>query len=255
MMHAFEEIIARADAFALFFDIDGTLVDMAARPDDVVVSDALCRDLVRARLRYDGALALLSGRSLAWIDTRFGDAVAAVGALHGLERRSAGGVCQRFPAPPTLAAARQAICTAFAAVPGIIIEDKGLSIAVHYRAAPEAFEAVRSLAEDLARESGGTLAALPGKCVVELRTTGAHKGSALDAFMLEEPFLGRRPVFFGDDRTDEDAFAAARALNGIAVAVGREPEAVGADLYLDDPPAVRAFLADAAAGGRQGGRA
>jgi len=254
-MHAFEEIIARTDVFALFFDIDGTLIDIAPRPDDVVVSEELCRNLVRARLRHDGAVALLSGRSLSWIEQRFGDAVTAVGALHGLERRNAGGECERFPAPPALAAARETVSAVFAMTPGILIEDKGLSIAVHYRAAPESAETVRALAEGLARDSGGTLAALPGKCVVELRTVGPHKGNALDAFMLEQPFVGRRPVFFGDDRTDEDAFAAARALNGIAVAVGREPEEVGADLYLDDPPAVRAFLAEAASGGRLGGRA
>jgi Trehalose-6-phosphatase len=96
-MHAFEEIIARTDVFALFFDIDGTLIDIAPRPDDVVVSEELCRNLVRARLRYDGAVALLSGRSLSWIEQRFGDAVTAVGACTGLNGATRAVNASAFP--------------------------------------------------------------------------------------------------------------------------------------------------------------
>lgn len=240
-------VVARRGRHALFFDIDGTLLEIAPTPDSVVVPPSLPDALRDASRRLGGALALVSGRSLAWIDTHFRQALVCVSGLHGIERRSFDGTVVRLAAPPALAAARREIAQAGRAWPGILVEDKGLTIAVHYRAAPAQASAVQRLLQALAAGSGGTLEALPGKALVELRPTGTDKGAAVSAFLREPPFLGRVPVFFGDDRTDEDAFAAVRAHGGVAVAVGRPAHDVGAHFALPDPAAVRAFVARAAA--------
>jgi trehalose 6-phosphate phosphatase len=245
-----QDVIDHPSDYACFFDVDGTLIEIALSPDAVEVPADLPDDLRRLSSRFGGAVALLSGRSIAWLDGRFDNAVAPIGGLHGLERRDAGGTLRRLEAPPMLGTARAAILAALDDMTGVLVEDKDLSIALHYRAAPEQRLTVKRLLTKLADASDGTLEVLPGKAVVELRTTGAHKGSALLAFMREPPFAGRRPVFFGDDRTDEDAFAAAKEQDGIAVAVGRPAEEVGATLSLPDPASVRAFIARAGAPSR-----
>ncbi|CAH1658748.1 trehalose-phosphatase [Chelatococcus asaccharovorans] len=240
-------IVENPTNYALFFDVDGTLIDIALSPDAVEVPPDLPDALRRLSRRYGDALALLSGRSIPWLDGRFENAVVSVGGLHGLERRDAGGVLRRITAPPMLEAARATIMAALDDMTGVLVEDKDLSIALHYRAAPEQRLRVKRLLTRLAEASDGLLDVMPGKAVVELRTTGAHKGSALMAFMREDPFAGRLPVFFGDDRTDEDAFAAAREKGGVAVVIGRPAEEAGANLSLPDPASVRNFIALAGA--------
>ncbi|CAH1678313.1 putative trehalose-phosphate phosphatase [Hyphomicrobiales bacterium] len=240
-------IVENPTDYALFFDVDGTLIEIAMSPDAVEVPADLPESLRCLSRRYGAALALLSGRSIEWLDGRFENAVTPIGGLHGLERRDANGVLQRIGAPPMLEAARATIMAALDDMTGVLVEDKDLSIALHYRAAPEQRLPVKRLLTRLAEASDGTLDVLPGKAVVELRTTGAHKGSALMAFMREEPFAGRLPVFFGDDRTDEDAFAAAREKGGVAVVIGRPAEEAGANLSLPNPASVRKFIALAGA--------
>jgi trehalose 6-phosphate phosphatase len=245
-----QHVIDHPSDYAFFFDVDGTLLEIALSPDAVEVPPDLPDALRRLAQRFGNAVALLSGRAIVWLDGRLENAVVPIGGLHGLERRDAGGTLWRFEPPPILSTARDAILAALDDMTGVLMEDKDLSIALHYRAAPEQRLTVKRLLTKLADASDGTLEVLPGKAVVELRTTGAHKGSALLAFMREPPFLDRRPVFFGDDRTDEDAFVAAKQKDGIAVVIGRPAEEVGATLSLPDPASVRAFIARAGASSR-----
>ena len=246
-----QTVVENPANYALFFDVDGTLIEIALSPDAVEVPPDLPDALRRLSRRYGDALALLSGRSIPWLDGRFESAVVSVGGLHGLERRDANGVLRRIAPPPMLEAARATIMAALDDMTGVLVEDKDLSIALHYRAAPEQRIPVKRLLTRLAEASDGMLDVMPGKAVVELRTTGAHKGSALMAFMREDPFAGRLPVFFGDDRTDEDAFAAARDKGGVAVVIGRPAEEAGANLSLPDPASVRSFIALAGAANRE----
>ncbi|MFT0893019.1 trehalose-phosphatase [Pseudochelatococcus sp. G4_1912] len=244
--HELEKVIAQPSRFALFFDVDGTLIELAPTPESVVVPSDLPLAIARASNRYGGAVALLSGRSIAWLDQRFEGKVGAIGGLHGLERRGRTGLIEALVPPPYLEVARLMIDEFARQDEAILVEDKGLAIAVHYRAAQDRREAIETLLADIAIQSEGALEAIGGKALVELRTAGADKGSALEAFMHESPFNGRIPVFFGDDRTDEDGFRAVRQLGGIAVAVGRPAEEVGAMVSLSEPASVRAFLMRAA---------
>jgi trehalose 6-phosphate phosphatase len=226
-------------ATALFLDLDGTLAPISPRPEDVgpeQARTALLRALAQA---LDGRLAVISGRTLGEVDRILDRSVLAVAGVHGLERRFADGAVWRAQASPGLEAARAALAPLIAAWPGAWLEDKGLSVAVHYRAAPAAAEAVRSAAEMLARD--GALVLQAGHMVLELRTPGPDKGDAVAAFMAHAPFSGARPVFVGDDLTDERGFAAAAGMSGFGVLVGRDRETAAA-AGLADVAAVRAWL-------------
>lgn len=233
----------REDRWALFFDVDGTLVDIEARPEHVHVPPDALRLLVRASALLDGALALLSGRALDDLDRLTRPHAFPLAALHGCEWRDADGVRGSRAASPELAARIAAASTAgIRDMPGVWIEDKGIAFALHYRAAPQFGEAVLTLAQRIAASSGGGYVVQPGDCVAELKPAGANKGVALCTLMDAAPFAGRTPVVLGDDHTDEAAFAAARAQGGIAVIVGaRRPTA--ATHALESPAAVRAWLA------------
>jgi trehalose 6-phosphate phosphatase len=227
---------------ALFLDLDGTLAPIEARPDDVVFDARRAELVARLERLMGGALAVISGRGLADVDRILGGAPACVGAVHGLVRRSpAGGLVQAAPSP-RLKEARLELRALVEAWPGLLLEDKELSVAVHYRAAPEAEEAVKAAAARLAGRTGLQLQA--GTMVCELRTPGGGKGEALRAFMREQPFAGRRPVMVGDDLTDEDAFAAAAAASGFGVLVG-PARPTAAHYRLESVEAVGAWLAAA----------
>lgn len=227
----------RLDDTALFLDLDGTLAPIAARPQDVRPEPRRTALLERLSTRLDGRLAVVSGRTLADVDRILEGAVASIAAVHGLVlRRPSGSVDAVAPHPGVTRAADE--LTAFAARdPGLIVEDKGLSVTLHYRLAPQAADAARAFATDLARQAG--LALLEGDMVAELRTPGPTKADSVYAFMAEPPFAGARPVFLGDDLTDEDGFRAAQALGGLGVAVGpRRPTGAksalaGVDAALD----------------------
>ena len=224
---------------ALFLDLDGTLAPISPRPEDVRPEPqrtALLHALARA---LDGRLAVISGRTLDEVDRILDRSVAAVAGVHGLERRFADGAIWRAQASPELAAARTALAPLTRAWPGAWLEDKGLSLAVHYRAAPAAVEAVRQAAEALARDGGLVLQA--GDMVLELRTPGPDKGDAVRAFMAHAPFAGARPIFVGDDLTDEHGFIAAAEIGGFGVLVGGDRETT-ALAGLADVAAVRAWL-------------
>ncbi len=224
---------------ALFLDLDGTLVDFADDPDAVRVDAALRHCLARCAEHLDGALALVSGRSIEQVDRCFAPARFAVAGLHGLEWRDAGGRLHRCSSLPALRQAALRLQAALGAASGVRIEDKGPVLAIHYRAAPERAEELQQMARTMLDELGASYRLLDGAAVIELLPRIASKGSAVRAFMAQSPFRGRSPVFVGDDLTDLDGFQAARELGGHGVAVGPR---VAAEFALPDVAAVRQWL-------------
>ncbi|WP_158498807.1 trehalose-phosphatase [Magnetospira sp. QH-2] len=208
-------------ALAFFLDVDGTLVEIAPTPDSVVVSPDLPDILERLSEAVDGALVVVSGRSIAQIDDLLKPAKLPAAGLHGLEsRETALGKIMTPPVPPQMDQAVQAMKAFVEAHPGTLFEDKTHSLAIHYRRAPETEAAARDLAEAVMAELGAGYHILAGKMVFEVKPDGADKGQAVTRFMALPAFAGRRPVFIGDDVTDEDGFAAVNALGGTSIRVG-----------------------------------
>ena len=224
---------------ALFLDLDGTLAPIAQRPDAVVPSAELTQLLKSASLRLHGRLAVISGRSLQDIDRILEGVVVPAAAVHGLVRRNAKGAILTLPPHPGLNLARASL-DRLSDRPGILLEDKRLALAVHYRKAPDAEEAILAACRNIAATTGLVLQL--GRMVAELRTPGADKGDSVRAFMAEQPFAGAVPVFVGDDLTDEDGFSAAAALGGYGVLVGEERRSA-ARCRLADVEAVLGWLA------------
>ena len=230
---------------ALFLDIDGTLLEIASRPELVQVPHGLPALIARLSEQRDGALALISGRPLAQIDRLFQPWRGAAAGLHGIERRRADGTLDST-LDDTSEAALDRIRPKLAALAGgesgLILEDKGATLALHYRAVPDRETEIRAYAEALQREAGAALRLIAGKMVVEFQPRNANKGSAIAAFLAEAPFAGRHPVFLGDDTTDEDGFAEVRSRGGFAIRVGARSETM-ADYCLPSVEAVLAWLA------------
>jgi trehalose 6-phosphate phosphatase len=205
---------------SLFLDFDGTLVDIAVRPDAVVVSERV-RDLIGVLLqRMDGRVTIMSGRDEAKLRGLLRLPSLAIAGSHGLQLHWPDGRAITAQRPAALDAVLAEMADFAAGQPGILIEDKPLGAALHYRQQPEAEAACRDLARHLAERHG--LRLQTGKMVVELRAPGADKGSALDRLMGEPGLAGTRPVFIGDDDTDEPAFLAAAAHGGCGILVGLE---------------------------------
>jgi trehalose 6-phosphate phosphatase len=230
-----------APDWALFLDVDGTLLHFADTPDAVEVGEHLHRALERLAPLLGGALALISGRRIADLDRLFAPLVLPIAGLHGLERRDAGGTLHRLADEAGLDELRGPLAEFAAAHPGVLLEDKGQALALHYRRAPAAEGAARQLVERLAADRLDRLRVLDGKMVLEIKPRLANKGAAIGGFMGEAPFAGRRPVFAGDDVTDEDGFAVVNGLGGASIRVGDEgpSEAV---YRLEDVQAVMEWL-------------
>jgi trehalose 6-phosphate phosphatase len=225
---------------ALFLDLDGTLVDIAARPEDVVAGDALRRLLRSLSSKMTGAIALLTGRTIESAEAVLGGAIDTIAGLHGFECRVGG---RTVRAVDDLEAVRAALGDAQRlAEAGDLkarIEDKGAGLALHCRETPEHCASTRRAAEALAEQHGLTI--LEGKMVVELTLGVRTKGDALASFMAEPPFNGRVPIAIGDDVTDEDAFEAARTQGGFGIFVGA-PLETHAHFVLANAGAVSAWL-------------
>ena len=235
---------------ALFLDVDGVLLGFAPAPDRVAVPPAL---RVRLQALHDGlggALALVSGRAVADLDRLFAPLRLPCAGLHGLERRAGpGGAVESAGGAPAAALAEvvEGARRIAARYPGVVVEDKGAAIALHWRAEPLA-------ASDLQAYAAAALGTLPdyhlqpGNQVVELKPRGADKGSAIAAFLEQPPFAGRTPVFLGDDLTVEHGFEWVNLHGGRSVLVGmREPSA--AAFGLADIAAVHRWLGVEADGG------
>lgn len=207
----------------MFLDVDGTLLDIAAHPDDVRTTPRLKLLLRRAQGRLGGSVALVSGRSIANLDRLFSPLVLPAAGLHGVERRRADGAMQYSAAmDDRLHALKHHLMEFAERHPGILVEDKGAAIALHYRNAPRLKDQSIHMMTDLARAAGPDFHLQEGKMVLELKPSGHDKGSAVKHFMREPPFLGRTPVFAGDDVTDEDGFGAVNELGGLSIRVGIE---------------------------------
>ncbi|HKS17617.1 MAG TPA: trehalose-phosphatase [Bradyrhizobium sp.] len=228
---------------AVLLDIDGTLLDLAPTPREVWVPPGLAKTLHRLHERTNGALALVSGRSLNDIDLIFApDQFPAVGG-HGAEMRiGADSEAVAAHAPPMDKELKRRLAAIARLSPGILLEDKGYSLALHYRLAPHAekaiYEAVSLIRADL---PSAPIEVLPGKLVCEIKHSGFTKATGVTELMTHEPFRGRRPFFIGDDVTDESVFAIMPDLDGLAFSVGRRARGVAG--HFDAPSDVRDFLA------------
>ena len=234
-----------ADDWALFLDVDGCLLDLAGTPDAVIVPDGLRERLEALQVRLDGALALVSGRTIATLDALFAPSRFNAVGLHGVERRRGGGEPAAEPASPGLDGVRKAATRLAAVYDGTVVEDKGRALALHWRRAPDAEPALLAFATHALEQLPG-YRLQHGKQVVELYPCGSgddavNKGKAIAGLLASPPFRGRLPVFAGDDLTDESGFEVVNARNGLSVLVGdRAPSA--ARHRLRDPAAVRAWL-------------
>jgi trehalose 6-phosphate phosphatase len=226
------------DDAGLFLDFDGTLVELAERPDAVVVGDGL-RDLLRrAAERLDGRVAIVSGRSIAQIDGFLGDTIApyAVVGSHGAEIRAAGGATRLPDRPASLIAAERAFAGRFGEDPRVVIEVKTLGVAIHYRGAPEVEQEAHALVEAFAARDG--LTSQSGKMMIELRMDGHDKGTAIATLCKDAPFAGHAPVFVGDDLTDEPGMVVAAHHGGAGILIGPMRDSAATYRFND----VTAFL-------------
>ncbi len=229
-----------ATPWCLFLDVDGTLLELAPTPRAVVVEPGLIDllgDLARAS---GGAIALVSGRTVADLDRLFGELRLPVAGLHGCERRSSDG--SSYVAPVVheqLAGVRRGLRELVARHRGLELEDKGAGLALHFQGARELEHQLRAEVAVLAAPLVPEFAILDGHAVIEVKPAVHTKDSAVSAFMEEPPFHGRMPIFIGDDQTDYGGFAAVRRFNGLAVAVGPR---VTSEWWLPGPIAVRQWL-------------
>ncbi len=231
------------DNACLFLDVDGTLIDIAPTPETVVVPTDLIGDLVRAEERLGGALALVSGRTIADLDRLFAPLTLRASGVHGSEFRFG-----KDPKRLWIKAAALpedgwiALSALLAPFPRVFAENKLYSYAVHFRAAPQFASGLRLALEGfLAKRPDLGLQILDGHCVYDLKRPDVDKGAAIEHFMARPPFLGRRPIFIGDDVTDTPGFHAVRELGGRAYSVSDVlPDVTGT---FADPAAVRSWLA------------
>jgi trehalose 6-phosphate phosphatase len=236
-------MVSHLSETAVLLDIDGTLLDLAPTPREVWVPPGLSKTLNRLLQRTGGALALVSGRSLNDIDLIFAPDQYPVVGGHGAEMRlDPDSEAVAAHAPPMDKELKRRLAAIAKLSPGILLEDKGYSLALHYRLAPHAEKAIYA-AVSLIRADlpNAPIEVLPGKCVCEIKHSGFTKASGVRELMTHEPFRGRRPFFIGDDVTDESVFAIMPDFDGLAFSVGRRAKGVAG--HFDAPSDVREFLA------------
>ena len=240
-----ENVAALSDApLALFLDVDGTLLDIAERPADVVTPSDLVPILDKAERKLTGALALISGRTIEDLDRLFEPLRLRASGIHGAEiRLDPSGPATPAPAATALPMSLwTALTREVARFPGAFVENKRFSFVVHYRLAPQAERPLRQAVTRLVDSLPIGVEAMDARCAIELKAQGFDKGGAIAAFLSEPAFRGRTPVFVGDDRTDESGFAVVAARGGYAYSVGKRlPCAMG---VFATPRAVRDWLAE-----------
>ncbi|KAF1721792.1 trehalose-phosphatase [Pseudoxanthomonas wuyuanensis] len=227
------------DACALFLDVDGTLLEFASQPDRVRLPPQALAVIETLSDRLQGALALVSGRPLHELDRLFWPLQLPAAGLHGHQFRGSE-TSPGSTVPEALSHFKREALALARRHQGVMVEDKGSHLALHWRGAPHAAEQVRALAAARIGDIAG-YRLQPGDHVVELVPADVDKGGAVRTLMRERPFLGRTPVFVGDDLTDEYGFAAVNANGGWSVLVGRRDDS-HANYGLADPGAVHAWL-------------
>lgn len=229
-------------AWALFLDVDGTLLEIAPSPDGVHVPDTLGPLLAELETGLGGALALVSGRSIEVLDELFAPRTFCLAGVHGAEWRT-GGTVRRIAADPgRLDPVREAFRQCADAHPGTGWEDKRFALTLHYRQNPDVESAVRAMAQSWGRRLGDEFEVLDGKMIVEVRFRVATKATAVATLMADPPFAGRTPVYIGDDRTDEDAFAWVNDQSGGISIVVAPPGPSRASYHLDSVTDVHEWL-------------
>ena len=230
--------------WAWFFDVDGTLVEIAATPSSVVVNHDLPHIISRLHELTGGAVSLITGRAVADVERFLPLPGVAVAGQHGLEMRSAsGGIALRTASRADFHAIESELARVASRHTGLIVEDKGESIALHYRRAPKLAGYAHRLMRKLQSTHGRDLVIQKGKRVVELKPSSADKGSAITELMLTAPFKGRVPAFVGDDVTDESGFKLINEIGGHSIKVGSGRSV--AKWRLHDVTAVREWLSEA----------
>ncbi len=232
------------DACALLLDIDGTLIDLAPTPRSVVVPPDLVPTLDGLLKRTSGALALVSGRSLEDIDWIFAPARYPSVGGHGAEMRlSIDSEAVAAHAPPMNPDLKRRFAAIAQMHSDILVEDKGYSFALHFRQAPHLetaiYDAVSAIRADL---PNAPIEVLPGKAVCEIKHSGVTKATGVRELMSHAPFKDRRPVFLGDDVTDETVFAIMPDFDGLSFSVGRQARGVAGT--FSGPSQVRRWLAN-----------
>lgn len=229
-----------SSGWAIFLDLDGTLLDIAPSPDGVKIPKTLGSDLARAREVVGGALALVSGRSIETIDKMLSPLRLPIAGQHGAEIRYA-------PDGPILPLSHvdldraRRLLIPVTAIPGVVIEDKGLSLAVHHRRARTPVGELHRWIVKTLEEFGEELEIMRGRRVFDVKPRGISKATAVERFMARTPFMGRVPVFVGDDKTDEDGFRAVTARGGFAFQVGPNRSVLSSS-WMENPASVRHWL-------------
>jgi len=242
MPNVIPSLPADLDEIAILLDVDGTILDLAPTPREVFVPHSLRDTLARLWERTGGAVAFVSGRPVSELDLIFSPLqLPAIGG-HGAELRAIAGAA---PEPPRLPLLDPGVKRQFAAIakagPGIVLEDKGYSLALHYRLAPDKEVMVRKAAAEIcAGLNGAPIELLPGKLVVEIKQRGFSKATAVRELMTYPPFADRRPIFIGDDVTDLGVFEIVPDFDGIGISVGRKVS--GVEACFDQPSDVRRWL-------------
>lgn len=233
--------------WAYFLDVDGTLIDIAETPDAVVIDAALLDLIARLHRQSGGAMALVSGRAISDLEKLLSALHLPLAGQHGLERRDATGrLWMHAASPAAKCTIKEALAPVLAQHADLLLEDKGLTLALHYRQAPQLAYYVQRLMNQLARDADAGLEVQYGKFVAEIKPSGIDKGTAVAEYLAEAPFTGRRAVFIGDDLNDEHGFAEVNRLAGISIKVGKGPSC--ARYRLHDVAAVRHWLGDALKG-------
>jgi len=226
---------------ALFLDVDGTLLDIVDHPADVVADDQLVHSVLAAQERLAGAIALVSGRTLAELDRIFAPASLPAAGTHGTEIRLPDGRVEHAGTVPIGGDIVARLKEVADRHPGLLLELKDGGVALHYRRAPQLETEARGAIDDALDAAGTDFRLIDGKMVLEIAPRAHHKGAALERFMRDPAYADRRPVFFGDDVTDEDGFAAVNAMGGISIKVG-PLQGSAARYSVPDVGAVRCWL-------------
>jgi trehalose 6-phosphate phosphatase len=244
-----DRVPAASAPVSLFLDVDGTLLDIADSPDDVVTPAGLLEALAKTERKLDGALALISGRSVEDLDRLFAPLRLRASGVHGAQARfDPKAPAVRSPGAIELPTSLwTALKEAVRPFPGAFVENKRFSFAVHYRLAPHAEEALREAITQLVKADWQSpIEVMDAHCAIELKAPGHDKGRVIATFLSDPPFAGRTPIFVGDDTTDEPGFAVVSAHGGFAYSVGRRR--VGALGAFERPAEVRDWLAAFAEG-------